>query len=116
VHHVHADGSAVLLLADDEPLLDRARTGGQGWGPVFDRTVERSHEAVPPAGRTAVMLELADRAPVDLRHRRDDTREDDGSARIGPGPRSRPPGPSADCCDPDELRVQVHKLVGCPRS
>ena len=44
VHHVRADGSAVLLLADDEPLLDRVRSG-----------------------RTAVMLELADRAPVDLR-------------------------------------------------
>jgi uncharacterized protein DUF2470 len=44
VHHVRADGSAVLLLADDEPLLDRVRSG-----------------------RAAVMLELADRAPVDLR-------------------------------------------------
>lgn len=44
VHHVRADGSAVLLLADDEPLLERVRTG-----------------------RAAVMLELADRAPVDLR-------------------------------------------------
>jgi hypothetical protein len=44
VHHVRADGSAVLLLADDEPLLDRVS-----------------------AGRVAVMLELADRAPVDLR-------------------------------------------------
>jgi len=46
VHHVRADGSAVLLLADDEPLLERVRTG-----------------------RAAVMLELADRAPVDLRYR-----------------------------------------------
>ena len=27
VHHVRADGSAVLLLADDEPLLDRVRGG-----------------------------------------------------------------------------------------
>jgi hypothetical protein len=44
VHHVRADGSAVLLLADDDPLLDRVR-----------------------GGQTAVMLELADRAPVDLR-------------------------------------------------
>lgn len=44
VHHVRADGSAVLLLDDDEPLLDRVR-----------------------AGDAAVMLELADRAPVDLR-------------------------------------------------
>ena len=44
VHHVRADGSAVLLLADEEPLLDRVRSG-----------------------RTAVMLELTDRAPVDLR-------------------------------------------------
>ena len=44
VHHVRADGSAVLLLADDEPLLARVRNG-----------------------ETAVMLELVDRAAVDLR-------------------------------------------------
>src|SRR5919199_2072428 len=44
VHHVRADGSAVLLLPDHEPLLDRVRSGEPG-----------------------VMLELADRAPVDLR-------------------------------------------------
>ena len=44
VHHVRADGSAVLLLADDEPLLARVR-----------------------GGDTAVMLELVDRAAVDLR-------------------------------------------------
>jgi hypothetical protein len=44
VHHVRADGSAVLLLDDDEPLLDRVR-----------------------GGQTAVMLELADRTPVDMR-------------------------------------------------
>jgi len=44
VHHVRADGSAVLLLADDEPLLARVR-----------------------AGQPAVMLELTDRAAVDLR-------------------------------------------------
>ena len=44
VHHVRADGSAVLLLADDEPLLDRVRTG-----------------------QAAVMLELTDRTAVDLR-------------------------------------------------
>jgi hypothetical protein len=47
VHHVRADGSAVLLLADDEPLLGRLRAAGRG--------------------ELAVMLELADRAPVDLR-------------------------------------------------
>jgi hypothetical protein len=47
VHHVRADGSAVLLLADDEPLLDRVRGAGRC--------------------EIAVMLELADRAPVDLR-------------------------------------------------
>jgi Protein of unknown function (DUF2470) len=44
VHHARADGSAVLLLPDHEPLLDRVRSGEPG-----------------------VMLELADRAPVDLR-------------------------------------------------
>lgn len=43
LHHVHADGSAVLLLADDEPVLQRVHGG------------------------LAVMLELADAAPVDLR-------------------------------------------------
>jgi uncharacterized protein DUF2470 len=47
VHHVRADGSAVLLLADDEPLLDQVHNEGRG--------------------ELAVMLELADRAPVDLR-------------------------------------------------
>ena len=44
-HHVRADGSAILLLADDEPLLERVRADRQ----------------------PAVMLELTDRAPVDLR-------------------------------------------------
>lgn len=43
VHHVWADGSAALLLRDDDPLLQRAATGVE------------------------VMLELADHAPVDLR-------------------------------------------------
>lgn len=47
VHHVRADGSAALVLAEDEPLLDRVR-------------------AAPRSG-LAVMLELADPAPVDLR-------------------------------------------------
>lgn len=47
VHHIRADGSAVLLLADDEPVLDRIR------------------DAV--GGRFAAMLEIADQAPVDLR-------------------------------------------------
>jgi hypothetical protein len=47
VHHVRADGSAVLLLADDEPLLDHVRRTGRG--------------------AQGVMLEVADRAPVDLR-------------------------------------------------
>lgn len=43
LHHVHADGSAILLLGDGEPLLERLH------------------------GEPAVMLELADTAPVDLR-------------------------------------------------
>lgn len=47
VHQVRADGSAVLLLADDEPVLDRIRDSA--------------------GGEFAAMLELADRAPVDLR-------------------------------------------------
>jgi hypothetical protein len=47
VHHVRADGSTAMLLADDDPLLDRVRdAGSSGY---------------------AVMLELTDRAPVDLR-------------------------------------------------
>lgn len=44
VHDVRADGSAVLLLPDDEPLLDRVR-----------------------GADAAVMLELTDRTAVDLR-------------------------------------------------
>ena len=68
VHHVRADGSAVLLLPDEEPLLDRVRSGGTGAGPDARRDGSaRFPAAVPPIGRTAVMLELADRAPVDLR-------------------------------------------------
>lgn len=47
MHHVLADGSAVLLLADDSPLLEQARSGVGGEIPV--------------------MLEVADYAPVDLR-------------------------------------------------
>lgn len=46
VHQVRADGSAVLLFADDEPVLDHLRHA---------------------AGELAAMLELTDRAPVDLR-------------------------------------------------
>jgi hypothetical protein len=46
VHQVRADGSAVLLFADGEPLLEQIRGGDGGF---------------------AAMLELADRAPVDLR-------------------------------------------------
>ena len=59
VHHVRADGSAVLLLSDDEPLLDRVRTAERGGGAALDGT--------QPTGETAVMLELTDRAAVDLR-------------------------------------------------
>lgn len=47
VHHVRADGSAVLLLDDDEPVLHAIRAAR---GADF-----------------AAMLELTDRAPVDLR-------------------------------------------------
>lgn len=43
MHHVHADGSAVLLLGDDEPVMARLY------------------------GDLPVMLELTDPAPVDLR-------------------------------------------------
>jgi hypothetical protein len=46
VHQVRADGSAVLLFADGEPLLEQVRGGDGGF---------------------TAMLELADRAPVDLR-------------------------------------------------
>jgi hypothetical protein len=47
VHHVRADGSAVLLLPDAEPVLDRIRAEGVHGSPA--------------------MLELTDLAPVDLR-------------------------------------------------
>ncbi|MEJ3658251.1 DUF2470 domain-containing protein [Actinomycetes bacterium KLBMP 9759] len=47
VHHVRADGSTVLLLSDDEPVLERVRSAGSDG--------------------CAVMLELTDRAPVELR-------------------------------------------------
>jgi Protein of unknown function (DUF2470) len=47
VHHVRADGSAVLLFDDAEPLLDAVRSA--------------------PGGDFAAMLELTDHAPVDLR-------------------------------------------------
>jgi hypothetical protein len=46
VHQVRADGSAVLLLADDEPVLEHIRRADGGF---------------------TAMLELTDRAPVDLR-------------------------------------------------
>src|ERR1700709_1870710 len=46
-HHVRADGSAVLLFDDAEPVLDAIRAA--------------------PGGDFAVMLELSDHAPVDLR-------------------------------------------------
>lgn len=46
-NHVRADGSALLVLADDEPVLHRIR-------------------GAEPAG-LAAMLELVDLAPVDLR-------------------------------------------------
>jgi hypothetical protein len=47
VHHVHADGSAALLLADVDPVLAAVRSA--------------------PGGDLAAMLELTDHAPVDLR-------------------------------------------------
>jgi hypothetical protein len=61
LHHVYADGSAVLLLADDEPLLQRL-----GCAPEPTFPTGRSGPATT-SGELAVMLELADPAPVDLR-------------------------------------------------
>jgi Protein of unknown function (DUF2470) len=49
VHHVRADGSAVLLLDDTEPVLAAIRAA--------------------PGGEFAAMLEIADLAPVALRER-----------------------------------------------
>ncbi|RTL63731.1 MAG: DUF2470 domain-containing protein [Pseudonocardiaceae bacterium] len=46
-HHVHADGSAILLLDEDSAIVEQARLG--------------------PRGEIPVMLELADYAAVDLR-------------------------------------------------
>lgn len=47
LHHVHADGTVTILLADDHPLVGLAVTA--------------------PRGELAAMVELADRAPVALR-------------------------------------------------
>jgi hypothetical protein len=47
LHHVHPNGSATVLLADDHPLIGQATRA--------------------PDGELGVMLELADRAPVALR-------------------------------------------------
>ncbi|HLU57607.1 MAG TPA: DUF2470 domain-containing protein [Pseudonocardia sp.] len=47
VHHVRADGSAVLLFDDHEPVLQEIRRA--------------------PGGEFAAMLEIADHAPVELR-------------------------------------------------
>ena len=47
VHHVRADGSAVLLFDDAEPVLEAVRTA--------------------PGGDYPAMLEVTDHAPVDLR-------------------------------------------------
>ncbi|KAA2257121.1 DUF2470 domain-containing protein [Solihabitans fulvus] len=47
LHHVHADGSATVLLADDHPMVAAA------WQ--------------APHGELTAMLELADHAPVPLR-------------------------------------------------
>lgn len=52
VHHVWADGSAALLLPDDDPLLAR-----------LPRTGDAAEEGC------AAMLELSDPAPVELRER-----------------------------------------------
>ena len=51
-HHVWADGSAALLLADDDPLLTHEIDGGPRLHGDSD---------------AGAMLELRDRAPVDLR-------------------------------------------------
>jgi hypothetical protein len=47
LHHVHADGTVTVLLADDHPLVVGA--------------------LLAPRGERAAMIELADRAPVRLR-------------------------------------------------
>lgn len=52
VHHVWADGSAALLLPDDDPLLARLPTTG-----------------IAAEDGCAAMLEISDPAPVDLRER-----------------------------------------------
>lgn len=61
VHLVRADGSAVLLLADDEPVLDRLRDPG---GDSRTGSDSPGWEAAAPE---PAMLELADHAPVELR-------------------------------------------------
>ena len=62
VHLVRADGSAVLLLADDEPVLDRLRDPGRRDRRTGSDPAESGAAVPEPA-----MLELADHAPVELR-------------------------------------------------
>ncbi len=61
VHHVWANGSAVLLVADDDPVLAEV-------GPAAPPSTAAAAFARSEAG-TSAMLELADPAPVPLRER-----------------------------------------------
>ncbi len=61
VHHVWANGSAVLVVADDDPLLAEV-------GPTTSpSTAAEAFAAVREGAGTSAMLELADPAPVSLR-------------------------------------------------
>jgi Protein of unknown function (DUF2470) len=60
VHQVWANGSAVLVVADDDPLLAEA-------GPSTSPSTAAAFAAARAGAGTSAMLELADRAPVLLR-------------------------------------------------
>jgi Protein of unknown function (DUF2470) len=63
VHHVWANGSAVLVVADDDPVLDEV---GAATPPS---TAAEAFSAARAGVSTSAMLELADPAPVALRER-----------------------------------------------
>ncbi len=62
VHHVWANGSAVLLVADDDPMLAEV-------GPAVPPSTAAALSQARSEVSSSAMLELADPAPVPLRER-----------------------------------------------
>ena len=65
VHHVWANGSAVLLVADDDPVLAEVPTAANDGPP----TAAAAFAGARSEASSSAMLELADPAPVALRER-----------------------------------------------